>query len=59
MRKLFFRYDAFNFFCQAFNAISNSSVRLDGHMLDDRINRRLLKSLSALRSLNLVKDVVV
>jgi molecular chaperone IbpA len=39
IRKLFFCHHAFNFFYLAFDAISNSPVRLDGHMLNDGIER--------------------
>jgi hypothetical protein len=57
-RELIFRHYAFEVFGLTFDAIPNSSVRLDRQLLNHRINGRLLNSHSSLRSLNLMTNVI-
>ena len=57
-RELIFRHDAFEVFGLAFDTISNSSVRLDGQLLNHRISGRLLNGHSSLRSLTQVTNVI-
>jgi hypothetical protein len=56
-RELIFGHHAFEVFGLTFDAIPNSSVRLDRQLLNDRINGRLLNGHS-LRSLNQVTNVI-
>jgi hypothetical protein len=58
-RELIFRHYAFEVFGLAFDAISNSSVRLDWQLLNYRISRRLLNGRSSLRSLTQVTNVIL
>src|SRR5690242_17826594 len=57
-RELIFRHYAFEVFGLAFDAISNSTVCLDGQLLNDRINSRLLNAHSSLRSLTQVTNII-
>ena len=57
-RDLILRHYAFEVFGLAFDAISNSSVRLDWQLLNHRINGRLLNGHSSLRSLTQVTNVI-
>ena len=43
----------------AFDTISNSPVRLDGHTLNNGINRALLKSHAPLRALSSMVDIII
>jgi hypothetical protein len=57
-RELIFRHDAFEVFGLAFDAISNSSVRLDWQAVNHGINGGLVNGRSPLRSLTQVTNVI-
>src|SRR5215472_2065896 len=57
-RELIFRHYAFEVFGLTFDAISNSSVRLDWQLLNYRISGGLLSGHSSLRSLTQVTNVI-
>uniref|UniRef100_Q07PH8 Uncharacterized protein n=1 Tax=Rhodopseudomonas palustris (strain BisA53) TaxID=316055 RepID=Q07PH8_RHOP5 len=59
LRKLLLGNYPLDVSCLALDAISQPSVCLDGHALNNRIDVRLLDFRSALRTLNLMMNVVV
>jgi hypothetical protein len=56
--ELIFSYYSLEVFGLAFDAISNSAVRLDRQLLNYRIGGRLLNAHSSSRSLTHMKDVI-
>jgi hypothetical protein len=59
IRKLVFRDHALGIVRFALDAVSQTSVRLDGHPLDHRVNRRRTRFGATLRSLALVVNIIV
>jgi hypothetical protein len=59
IRKLIFRDDSLDFLRLALDAVSETSIGLDGHMLDDGVNHRWLSCGTSLRALRLVANVFI
>jgi hypothetical protein len=59
IRKLIFRDDSLNFLRLALDAVSETSIGLDGHMLDDGVNHRWLSCGTSLWALGLVANVFI
>jgi hypothetical protein len=59
IRKLIFRNDPFNFLGLAFNAVPNTSIGLNGHMPDDRVDHGLISCSTPLWALSLVANVFI
>ena len=59
IRKLIFRNDSLDFLGLALDAVSNSSIGLDGHMLDDCVNHWRFSCGPSLWALGLVANVFI
>lgn len=59
MRKLIFRNDSLDLLGLAPDAVSNSSIGLDGHMLNDGIDHRRFSGGTSLWTLGLVANVFI
>jgi hypothetical protein len=59
IRKLIFRNDSLDFLRLALDTISETSIGLDGHMLDDGVNHRLISCGTSLWALGLVANVFI
>jgi hypothetical protein len=57
--KLIFRHHSLDILRLALDSISNTSICLDGHMLNDRVNHWWISCSTTLGSLGLVADVVI
>jgi hypothetical protein len=57
--KLIFRHHSLDILRLTLDPISNTSICLDGHMLNDRVNHRGISCSTTLGSLGLVADVVI
>src|SRR5689334_21306435 len=59
IRKLVFRHDALDILRLALDTVSQTSICLDGHSLNDRVDRRWISCSTTLWTLGLVANVFI